>query len=231
MVTDSLGYQAIPMGFTGRRFLKNARPAFNWGVRARHSSSIMLKPAENKFNRSGFTRFNMQVSSNSKRFLFRLLPSLHIQNLSNRCRHEYDPSISQIFKIKFLAGFCNLDQLCEGSQESTCAQCYAFLEVRYFDARPVWAASRAFFENWLQKIKIKPQQKKQTRKLVKMLHVTDSLLAISANSRNIWKKNREKTGEQITYLPRHIFEKQTKKLSKWRTLQAVPQQFLPIHGK
>ena len=45
------------------------------------------------------------------------------------------------------------------------------------------------------------------------------------------KKNREKTGEQITYLPRHIFEKQTKKLSKWRTLQAVPQQFLPIHGK
>ena len=25
----------------------------------------------------------------------------------------------------------------EGSQESTCAQCCAFLEVRYFDARPV----------------------------------------------------------------------------------------------
>ena len=28
MVTDSLGYRPVPMGFTGRRFLKNARPAF-----------------------------------------------------------------------------------------------------------------------------------------------------------------------------------------------------------
>ena len=38
-------------------------------------------------------------------------PALHIQNLSNRCRHKYDSSISQIFKNLFLAGFCNLVQL------------------------------------------------------------------------------------------------------------------------
>ena len=46
-------------------------------------------------------------------------PALHIQNLSNRCRHKYDSSISQIFKNLFLAGFCNLVQLCGGSSIST----------------------------------------------------------------------------------------------------------------
>ena len=34
------------------------------------------------------------------------------QNLSNRYSPKYDPSISRIFKILFLADFCNLEPLC-----------------------------------------------------------------------------------------------------------------------
>ena len=42
---------------------------------------------------------------------------LHIQNLSNRCRHKYDSSISRTFWISFLAGFCNMTQLCDEGEE------------------------------------------------------------------------------------------------------------------
>ena len=52
----------------------------------------------------------------------------------------------------------------DSTQESTCAQCCAFLEVRYFDARPVWAASRAFFENWLRKDKNQTTTEKADKK-------------------------------------------------------------------
>ena len=53
-------------------------------------------PPKNKFNQGDFTRFSIQVFENFHNFRFRL-PVLHIQNLSNRCRHNYDPSISQLF--------------------------------------------------------------------------------------------------------------------------------------
>ena len=69
-------------------------------------------PPKNKFNQSDFTSFSIQVSAYSHNFHFRSLSALHFQNLSNRCRHKYDPSISRIFWISFLAGFCNLVQLC-----------------------------------------------------------------------------------------------------------------------
>ena len=36
---------------------------------------------------------------------------LHIQILSNCCRHKYDYSISRIFRLYFLAGFCNLSRI------------------------------------------------------------------------------------------------------------------------
>ena len=91
---------------------------FPKGVRAQkfrlcweaHSSSKSLKPAENRFNRSGFTSFSMQVSSNSKRFNFQSLPTLHIQNLSNRCNNDHE----------FLAGFWHLAQLWGPNSSSGC---------------------------------------------------------------------------------------------------------------
>ena len=103
MVTDSLGYQAIPMGFTGRRFLKNARPAFNWGVRARHSSSIMLKPAENRFNQSDFTSILMQGSANLYNFRFRqyskFVELLYVLPISQkRCKNLF----SSLYELFFL---------------------------------------------------------------------------------------------------------------------------------
>ena len=56
----------------------------------------------------------MQVSTNIHNFRFRV-PELHIENLSNRCRRvNYT-----IFKILFLAGFCNLAQLCAAAYFST----------------------------------------------------------------------------------------------------------------
>ena len=41
----------------------------------------------------------------SHNFRFRSLCALHIQNLSNCCRHKYDPSMSRIFWTYFLTFF------------------------------------------------------------------------------------------------------------------------------
>ena len=56
---------------------------------AAHSSPKRLKPAENKFTQSYFTSFSIQVSANSHNFRFRSLRVLHIQKISNCCRHKY----------------------------------------------------------------------------------------------------------------------------------------------
>ena len=61
-------------------------------------------PPKHKFAQGDFTRFSMKVSANSHNFRFQL-PALHIQNLSNRCRHKYYQSISQIFESCFWRGF------------------------------------------------------------------------------------------------------------------------------
>ena len=50
----------------------------------------------------------MQVSANSLNFRF-CLPALHVQNLSNRCRHKYDQSISRIFESLFRRIFLQYD--------------------------------------------------------------------------------------------------------------------------
>ena len=77
-----------------------------------HTVVLNVKiPPKHKFVQGDFTSFSMEVSANSHTFRFRF-PALHIQNLSNRYRHKYDSSISQIFWISFLAGFCNFTQLC-----------------------------------------------------------------------------------------------------------------------
>ena len=61
-----------------------------------HSGSKCQKSANFKFTQGYFPRFSLQVSSKSHNFRFRL-PALHIQNLSNHCRHKYDSLISRIF--------------------------------------------------------------------------------------------------------------------------------------
>ena len=78
-----------------RSFNKTAAPRL---AVALHSGSKLLKLAENKFTQCDFTSFSMQVSANSHNFRFRL-PAFHIQNLSNRCRHKYNQSISRYFRI------------------------------------------------------------------------------------------------------------------------------------
>ena len=65
--------------------------------------SNVENPPKNRFTQGDFTRFSMQVSENSHNFRFRL-PVLHIQNLSNRCRHKYDPPISRFFKNLIFGG-------------------------------------------------------------------------------------------------------------------------------
>ena len=54
----------------------------------------------------------MQVSAYSNSFRFRPFCALHIQNLSNRCKHKIDPSISRFFKSNFWRVFGRLAQLC-----------------------------------------------------------------------------------------------------------------------
>ena len=56
-----------------------------------------LKLAENNVTQIDFTNFCKRVSVSSNSIRFRSWRALHIRNLSNRCKHEYDPSISRIF--------------------------------------------------------------------------------------------------------------------------------------
>ena len=63
-----------------------------------HSGSKWLKSVKNKFLQSDFTSFSIKVSAYSPNFRFRSLSALHFQNLSNRCRHKYDTSISRDFQ-------------------------------------------------------------------------------------------------------------------------------------
>ena len=48
-----------------------------------------------------FLRFFFRISAYSNDFRFRSLHALHIQNLSNCCRHNYDQSISRFSKSIF----------------------------------------------------------------------------------------------------------------------------------
>ena len=70
-----------------------------------HSGFKWLKPAKNKLTWSDFTNFFMQVFAYSNSFRFWSFHSLHIQNLSNRRRYKYDPSISRIFFNLIFGGF------------------------------------------------------------------------------------------------------------------------------
>ena len=52
------------------------------------------------------------VSANLHYFRFLLFAWATYPNLSNRCSHNYDPSISRIFRVEYLVGFRQLAQLC-----------------------------------------------------------------------------------------------------------------------
>ena len=87
----------------------------------------MAKPAKNKISWCDFTGFSKLVSADSYYFRFQLLNCLHIQNLSNCCMH-YLCMTSQFpanFKLKFLAGFCHLPQLCARAREWSKKGCFA----------------------------------------------------------------------------------------------------------
>ena len=58
----------------------------------------------------------MKVSANSHKFLFRSLRALDIQNLSNRCRHDYDPSISRVFKNLIFGVFLTFGPTVKGGR-------------------------------------------------------------------------------------------------------------------
>ena len=64
-----------------------------------HSSSKWLKPAKYMYKLTWcvFTTFSTYLYN----FRFRSLPTHHIENLSNRYRHKYDPSISRNFLSNF----------------------------------------------------------------------------------------------------------------------------------
>ena len=69
------------------------------------------KPLKKSLTKVIFMSFSLQVSVNLHNFCFRL-PTLHIQNLWNRCKHMYDPTISRIFWIPFWRFVFKLAQLC-----------------------------------------------------------------------------------------------------------------------
>ena len=55
---------------------------------------------------------------------------LILKILWNWCRNKHDPSISRIFQSNFLAGFCQLAQLCGGGSSSVCQdfRCSCWIE-------------------------------------------------------------------------------------------------------
>ena len=76
-----------------------------------HSGFKWLKPTKNKFIQSDFTSFTwkfLQIYISNFRFR---LPVLHNQNWSKCRKNKYNLSISQLFKILFLADFCYSAQL------------------------------------------------------------------------------------------------------------------------
>ena len=75
-----------------------------------HSGFKWLKPAKNKLFRSDFTNFSRSITSKLHHFRFRWL---HIQILSNWCKHKCDQSLSQILIYNFWRIFV-IWNLCTG---------------------------------------------------------------------------------------------------------------------
>ena len=68
---------------------------------APHCGSECRKPAKTWLRLRWFHEIFHASSENFHNFHFRL-PALHIQSLSNRCRHKYGSSFSRDFPCKFL---------------------------------------------------------------------------------------------------------------------------------
>ena len=83
-----------------------------------NSGSKYLKTAKNKFSDSLdviFTNFSKQISEDPLNLRFRSFQAIHIQNLSNRCRHKYDcVNFTTFSNLTFCRVFCSLAQLCSG---------------------------------------------------------------------------------------------------------------------
>ena len=65
----------------------------------------MAKPAKNKIAWCDFTSFSKQVSANPHSYCLQSFFALHIQNVSNCCRHKDDQPISRVFSDLIFGGF------------------------------------------------------------------------------------------------------------------------------
>ena len=81
----------------------------------------MAKTRQKIFSLDVVSRIFKKVSAVVHDCRVRWLHSHHIQNLSNCCRNKYNQSISWIFVMWFLAGFCYLALLCVARQASILA--------------------------------------------------------------------------------------------------------------
>ena len=107
-----------------------------------HSGSKCQKSAKYKLAQGDYTRFSIEVFANSHNFRFRL-PALHIQNLSKRCRHKYDQSISRIFESRFWRVFDNWPN-CESSFVRSLRTYSLWSLLLCFDGRSSAAFSKGF---------------------------------------------------------------------------------------
>ena len=85
--------------FTGIGWISACTPCMN--NNCNHTGSKWLKPTEIKLPWCDFTSFSKQVSANSHNFCFQSFRALHIENVSNCCRHKDDQPISRVFSLIF----------------------------------------------------------------------------------------------------------------------------------
>ena len=85
---------------------------------------------------SYFTNFSEIMSTDTHNFRFWSLHTLHIEYLSNCCRHKYDQSISRFFEFYFWRDF------------SIWPNCVAWARRKRFGG-PNWPARLAFGLSWV----------------------------------------------------------------------------------
>ena len=97
-----------------------------------NSGCKWLKPAENTFTWRQWLCFQA-TSADWHNFRFRSFMQRFIwKSLSNGCRHKNNPSITRMFFIYFLAGFCTLVQWWgELACRSLADHCYVFEKLKW----------------------------------------------------------------------------------------------------
>ena len=99
--------------------------------RLAHCGFKWVKYAKNQFTWCDFTSLSKQLLADLHHFRFRMA-ELHIHNLSNRCRHKHDLSISRIMKIYFWRVFTISSSCVAQSSSRNSAVCYIQLFHRRY---------------------------------------------------------------------------------------------------